>query len=151
MKPVMLRIPYLFWNLIRHQTHGYMTQLRDLLPWTLTASKTNGWKEAHPYFQTDERETSPSTTSLQPLYPPVLAAEWLAGRGPVLSVHSTQPAACSTPPRPRCSPAGPPLWMLLPQLLQELQLLSRGQSHLPGLEVTDERDMTRLTTTLMLT
>lgn len=70
------------------------------------------------------------------LYPPVLAAERPAGLEPVLSVRSTRPAACSTRPRLRCSLAGLLLWMLLRLLLLGLQLLSRGPSHLPGLEVT---------------
>lgn len=89
-------------------------------------------------------------TLLQPLYQPVLAEERPAGREPVPSVRSTRPAACSTPPRLRCSPAGLPSWMLLPLLLLGPQLVFLGRSHLPGLEVTDGRDMTQFTTKFRL-
>lgn len=81
------------------------------------------------------------------LYQPVIAVERLAGRGPVLMVHSMQPAACSTLPMLRCSRAGLQLWTLylLLLLLLELDLLSLGQSHLPELWATDVKDVTQLT------
>lgn len=77
--------------------------------------------------------------TLLSLYQPVLAGEWLADRRPVLSVRSTQPAACSTLPRLRCSPAGLLMRMLLLLLLLELQLLSPERSHLPELRGGQER------------
>lgn len=74
------------------------------------------------------------------LYQPVLAGEWLADQTLVLPVRSMQPAACSTLPRLRCSPAGLLMWMPLPLLLLlelQLQLLSLERSRLPELERSD--------------
>ena len=83
-------------------------------------------------------------TLWQPQYQPVLAGEGLAAQEPVLSVHSTQPAACSTRPRLRYSPADLPLWMPLPPLRPELRLQTQGRSLLSGLEGTHKGDMTQL-------
>lgn len=88
-----------------------------------------------------------------PLYPPVLAGKLQVGLGPVLSVHSKQPAAYSTLPKLRCSLAAPLPRMLLPLMLPGLTPLFQEQNYLPELVVTEktrEKVMTLFNTKFLL-